>query len=65
MSLIGLVLTLVVVGGLRWVLNNYVPSDGTTSSWSSFGRFRRSRFSDHGRTSASGDTHRAWARRER
>jgi hypothetical protein len=28
MSLIGLVLTLVVVGVLLWLLNNYVPMDG-------------------------------------
>ena len=27
MSLIGLILTLVVVGGLLWLLNNYVPMD--------------------------------------
>ena len=27
MSLIGLVLTLVVVGVLLWLLNNYVPTD--------------------------------------
>jgi hypothetical protein len=28
MSLIGLVMTLVVVGVLLWLLNNYVPMDG-------------------------------------
>ena len=28
MSLVGLVLTLVVVGVLLWLLNNYVPMDG-------------------------------------
>ena len=28
MSLIGLVLTLVVIGVLLWLLNNYVPMDG-------------------------------------
>ena len=28
MSLIGLVLTLVVVGVLLWLLNNYIPMDG-------------------------------------
>ena len=28
MSLIGLVITLVVVGVLLWLLNNYVPMDG-------------------------------------
>jgi hypothetical protein len=28
MSLIGLILTLVVVGVLLWLLNNYVPMDG-------------------------------------
>jgi hypothetical protein len=28
MSLIGVVLTLVVVGVLLWLLNNYVPMDG-------------------------------------
>ena len=28
MSLIGIVLTLVVVGVLLWLLNNYVPMDG-------------------------------------
>ena len=28
MSLIGLVVTLVVVGVLLWLLNNYVPMDG-------------------------------------
>ena len=28
MSLIGLVMTLVVVGILLWLLNNYVPMDG-------------------------------------
>jgi hypothetical protein len=27
MSLIGLILALVVVGGLLWLLNNYVPMD--------------------------------------
>ncbi len=28
MSLIGLIMTLVVVGVLLWLLNNYVPMDG-------------------------------------
>jgi hypothetical protein len=28
MSLIGLIVTLVVVGVLLWLLNNYVPMDG-------------------------------------
>jgi hypothetical protein len=28
MSLIGLIITLVVVGVLLWLLNNYVPMDG-------------------------------------
>lgn len=28
MSLVGLVLTLVVVGVLLWLLNNYIPMDG-------------------------------------
>jgi hypothetical protein len=28
MSLIGIVITLVVVGVLLWLLNNYVPMDG-------------------------------------
>ncbi len=28
MSLVGLILTLVVVGVLLWLLNNYVPMDG-------------------------------------
>jgi len=28
MSLIGLVVTLVVVGVLLWLLNNYIPMDG-------------------------------------
>lgn len=28
MSLVGLVMTLVVVGILLWLLNNYVPMDG-------------------------------------
>jgi hypothetical protein len=28
MSLIGVVLTLVVVGVLLWLLNNYIPMDG-------------------------------------
>ena len=28
MSLIGLVITLVVVGVLLWLINNYVPMDG-------------------------------------
>jgi hypothetical protein len=28
MSLIGLILTLVVVGVLLWLLNNYIPMDG-------------------------------------
>ena len=32
MSLIGLVLTLVVVGVLLWLLNNYVPMDGKIKS---------------------------------
>ena len=29
MSLIGLIITLVVVGVLLWLLNNYVPMDAT------------------------------------
>jgi hypothetical protein len=29
MSLIGVILTLVVVGVLLWLLNNYIPMDGT------------------------------------
>jgi len=32
MSLIGIVLTLVVVGVLLWLLNNYVPMDGKVKS---------------------------------
>ena len=32
MSLIGLVVTLVVVGVLLWLLNNYVPMDGRIKS---------------------------------
>jgi hypothetical protein len=32
MSLIGLILTLVVVGVLLWLLNNYVPMDGKIRS---------------------------------
>jgi hypothetical protein len=28
MSLIGIILTLVVVGVLLWLLNNYIPMDG-------------------------------------
>ncbi len=32
MSLIGVVLTLVVVGVLLWLLNNYVPMDGKIKS---------------------------------
>ncbi len=32
MSLIGLVVTLVVVGVLLWLLNNYVPMDGKIKS---------------------------------
>ena len=32
MSLIGLVLTLVVVGVLLWLINNYVPMDGKIKS---------------------------------
>jgi hypothetical protein len=32
MSLIGLILTLVVVGVLLWRLNNYVPMDGKIKS---------------------------------
>jgi bacteriorhodopsin len=32
MSLIGIVLTLVVVGVLLWLLNNYVPMDGKIRS---------------------------------
>jgi len=32
MSLIGLVLTLVVVGVLLWLLNTYVPMDGKIKS---------------------------------
>jgi hypothetical protein len=32
MSLIGLLLTLVVVGVLLWLLNNYVPMDGKIRS---------------------------------
>ena len=32
MSLIGLILTLVVVGVLLWLLNNYVPMDGKIKS---------------------------------
>ena len=32
MSLIGLLLTLVVVGVLLWLLNNYVPMDGKIKS---------------------------------
>ncbi len=28
MSLIGLILTLVVVGVLLWLINNYIPMDG-------------------------------------
>ena len=32
MSLIGLVLTLVVVGVLLWLLNNYVPMDSKIKS---------------------------------
>ena len=38
MSLIGVVLTLVVVGVLLWLLNNYVPMDAKIkriSTWSS------------------------------
>jgi hypothetical protein len=32
MSLVGLVLTLVVVGVLLWLLNNYVPMDSKITS---------------------------------
>jgi hypothetical protein len=32
MGLIGLILTLVVVGVLLWLLNNYVPMDGKIKS---------------------------------
>jgi hypothetical protein len=32
MSLIGIVLTLMVVGVLLWLLNNYVPMDGKIKS---------------------------------
>jgi hypothetical protein len=32
MSLIGLVITLVVVGVLLWLVNNYVPMDGKIKS---------------------------------
>lgn len=32
MSLIGIVLTLVVIGVLLWLLNNYVPLDGKMRS---------------------------------
>jgi hypothetical protein len=32
MSLIGLIITLVVVGVLLWLLNNYVPMDGKIKS---------------------------------
>jgi hypothetical protein len=32
MSLIGLIMTLVVVGVLLWLLNNYVPMDGKIKS---------------------------------
>ena len=32
MSLIGVVLTLVVVGVLLWLINNYVPMDGKIKS---------------------------------
>jgi hypothetical protein len=32
MNLVGLVLTLVVVGVLLWLLNNYVPMDGKIKS---------------------------------
>ena len=32
MSLVGLVLTLVVVGVLLWLLNNYVPMDSKIKS---------------------------------
>jgi hypothetical protein len=32
MSLIGVVVTLVVVGVLLWLLNNYVPMDGKIKS---------------------------------
>jgi hypothetical protein len=32
MSLVGLVITLVVVGVLLWLLNNYVPMDGKIKS---------------------------------
>jgi predicted membrane protein len=32
MSLIGIVLTLVVVGVLLWLVNNYVPMDGKIKS---------------------------------
>ena len=32
MSLMGLVITLVVVGVLLWLLNNYVPMDGKIKS---------------------------------
>ena len=32
MSLIGLLVTLVVVGVLLWLLNNYVPMDGKIKS---------------------------------
>jgi hypothetical protein len=32
MSLIGLIITLVVVGFLLWLLNNYVPMDGKIKS---------------------------------
>jgi uncharacterized protein HemY len=33
MSLIGLILTLVVVGVLLWLLNNYVPMDRKTNGF--------------------------------
>jgi hypothetical protein len=32
MSLIGIVLTLIVVGVLLWLVNNYVPMDGKIKS---------------------------------
>jgi hypothetical protein len=32
MSLIGIILTLVVVGVLLWLLNNYIPMDGKIKS---------------------------------
>jgi hypothetical protein len=65
MSLIGLVITLVVVGVLLWLLNTYVPMDAkikriinVLAYWSSFGYCRHSASWARYRTFAFGDARR-------